>query len=97
VLPHATLVCDLMSPAFARRFGGGLIRELAQMGAAFAERTDHPRRAIERAGFIATDTVSIVDRARQAGTTSVPTWLLNTLLRELRDGYAVWSFRQGGS
>ena len=94
-LPRATLVCDLMSAAFISRFGSGLGRELRKMGASFADRPSHPSQAIERAGYHTTQRFSIVDRAREAGTTRIPRWLLNTLLRELRDGYAVWVFDSG--
>jgi len=91
-LPHATLVCDLMSPAFARRFGGPLRRELAKLGATFALRARHPSPIFEGAGYAAAHCLSIVERAREARTLRIPRWLLATLLRELRDGYAVWVF-----
>ena len=91
VLPRASIVCDLMSPAFRERFSGGLRRELGRLGAHFASNPNHPRLAFEGAGYRAQDVVSIVERAREAGSLRIPRWLLNTLLRELRDGYAVWT------
>jgi methyltransferase (TIGR00027 family) len=91
VLPHASIVCDLMSPAFRERFSGGLRRELGRLGAHFAPNPAHPRLAFEAAGYRAKDVVSIVGRAREAGSMRIPRWLLNSLLRELRDGYAVWT------
>jgi methyltransferase (TIGR00027 family) len=91
-LPRAPLVCDLMSPAFRERFSRPLYRELGRLGAHFALNTTHPRLALEGAGYRAKDVVSIVGRAREAGTLRIPRWLLNSLLRELRDGYAVWTF-----
>jgi len=94
-LPRATLLCDLMSPAFVRRFGGGVRREISRLGATFAVRTAHPHPVIEAAGYTLRRRISIVDRARQAGTVRIPGWLLNTLLKELRDGYAVWEFAPG--
>lgn len=91
-LPRAILVCDLMTPAFDRRFGRGIRRELASLGARFAPRSSHPRTAIEAAGYRVRHCASIVDRAREAGRLRIPRWLLATLLRELRDGYAIWVF-----
>jgi methyltransferase (TIGR00027 family) len=91
VLPHASIVCDLMSPRFRERFSGGLRRELGRLGAHFALNPTHPRLALEAAGYRAKDIVSIVGRAREAGLMRIPRWLLNSLLRELRDGYAVWT------
>ncbi len=92
LLPRATIVADLMSPAFVTRFSSGLHRELAAMGARFAERTTHPGRPFEEAGYHVVACSSIVERSLQAGTTRIPRWLLNSLCRELRDGYAVWEF-----
>lgn len=91
-LPRATLICDLMSRAFARWFGAGLARELHRLGSPFVQRREHPRRAIEAGGFRRREVYSIVGRACEAGTLRFPRWLLNTLLREMRDGYAVWVF-----
>ncbi|MGC4081432.1 MAG: class I SAM-dependent methyltransferase [Vicinamibacterales bacterium] len=50
-LPNATLVCDLMSPMFARTFSRGLRQALAGIGATFGERHVHPRVALERGGL----------------------------------------------
>jgi methyltransferase (TIGR00027 family) len=91
-LSDAPIVCDLMSPAFRRRFSKGLHRELQRLGAHFAPNPTHPRLAIEAAGYRLNSAISIVDRARQAGTVRIPSWLLNSLLRELRDGYAIHTF-----
>jgi methyltransferase (TIGR00027 family) len=91
-LPRATLVCDLMSPRFARTFSAGLRRGLQAMGAVFGERTVHPHRAIEAASLRPVARVSIAERAVELKTLRVWRWLLNTVLRELRDGYAVWTF-----
>lgn len=91
-LPKASIVCDLMSPAFRERFSGRLRRELGRLGAHFAPNPTHPRLVLEAAGYRATDVVSIVGRAREAGSLRIPRWLLNSLLRELRDGYAVWTW-----
>lgn len=91
-LPRAILICDLMSPVFGRRFSGGVRRELRRLGAHFAEQHEHPRAIIESSGYAVRQVASIIDRAREAGTLRIPRWLLATLLRELRDGYAVWVF-----
>ena len=92
VLPRASIACDLMSPAFRERFARALRRELGALGAHFAPYTTHPRFAFEAAGYRAADIVSIVGRAREVGSLRIPGWLLNTLLRELRDGYSVWTW-----
>jgi methyltransferase (TIGR00027 family) len=93
--PHATLICDLMTPGFARTFGRRLRRDLARLGADFRHRRGHPRRIVERAGYAARERHSIVGRAREAGTFRIPGWVFHTVLRGLRDGYAVWVFEPG--
>jgi len=89
-LPRATLVCDLMSPAFARTFGAALRNALSRMGARFGERHGHPRRPIEEAGYRCLKEISIPGRAAEAGTFKIPRWMLATFLRVLRDGYQVF-------
>lgn len=91
-LPRARFVADLMSPAFRRWFSSRLRKELGKLGAEMAETEEHPRAAIEVAGYRAADSASIVGRAIEAGTLRIPRWVFNSILRELRDGYAVWTF-----
>jgi methyltransferase (TIGR00027 family) len=92
-LPRAEFIADLMSPAFRRWFGRGLGKELDRLGAHMVDTTAHPREAIEVAGYQAKGFKSIVGRAIEAGTLRMPRFVFNTLLRELRDGYAVWTFQ----
>jgi len=91
VLPRACVVCDLMSPRFRERYAAGLRRELGRLGAHFTDDASHPRLAMEGAGYVPRNVISIVGRARELGAFRMPGWLLNSLLRELRDGYAVWN------
>ncbi len=91
-LPRARLIADLMSPAFRHRYSAGLRRELAKLGAEFAETDAHPRTAIETVSYQAREVRSIVGRAVEAGSLPLPRWILNSFLRELRDGYAVFTF-----
>ena len=91
-LPRATLICDLMTPGFARTFSRGLRRDLERLGASFGSRRGHPRRIVERAGYAGRARHSIVGRAREAGTFRIPGPVFHTVLRGLRDGYAVWVF-----
>lgn len=92
LLPRATLVCDLMSPAFARTFSRTLRRRLANMGALFGAQAGHPRAPIEATGYRCRQRISIAGRAADAGTVPIPRWVLATVLRTLRDGYQVFVF-----
>lgn len=91
-LPQATLIADLMTARFARTWSRDLRRELARLGATYGDRGEHPRRIIERAGYRAAERHSIAGRARAAGTLRLPGLLFHTVLRGVRDGYAVWVF-----
>lgn len=91
-LPRATLVCDLMTPRFASTFSRQLRTALEGLGAAFGVRTSHPRLPIEAAGYHVRAVHSIVEFGRQKGRVNIPAWVLNTVLRSLRDGYCVWVF-----
>ncbi|MGC4081405.1 MAG: class I SAM-dependent methyltransferase [Vicinamibacterales bacterium] len=93
-LPNATLVCDLMSPMFARTFSRGLRQALAGIGATFGERHVHPRVALERGGLSPYTHISIPGRTAELGALPFPRWLLATAFRGLRDGYQVWTFRR---
>lgn len=91
-LPHATLVCDLMSPLFAKTFSRPLQQALRNMGAEFGAQHAHPRVALEHSGWLPTSRVSITGRTAELGSLRIPGWLLATVLRGLRDGYQVWTF-----
>ena len=91
-LPRARFVVDVMSPAFRHWFSRGLVKELARLGAPMADTRTHPREAIEVAGYRPTGSMSIVGRAVEAGSLRIPRIVLNSF-RELRDGYAVWTFK----
>jgi methyltransferase (TIGR00027 family) len=92
-LPHGTLVCDLMSAAFSRRFGRALRKAFTALGATFGNQSAQPSEIFVRAGMTPVTHRSIPGYASQLGRLPIPRWVLNTLLRELRDGYQLWVFR----
>jgi O-methyltransferase involved in polyketide biosynthesis len=91
-LPNGTLVCDLMSAAFARRFGGPLRRAFKALGTTFGNQSPQPSQIFLDAGMRVVSRDSMVRRAKAAGRVAFPNWLLNTLLRELCEGYVLWVF-----
>ena len=91
-LPNGTLVCDLMSAKFARRFGQPLRRAFTSLGATFGNQSAQPSQIFVEAGMQVRGRHSIVRRAKQEGRVPFPNWLLNTLLRELCEGYVLWVF-----
>ncbi len=90
--PRHTLICDLMTADFVRRYSARLRRQIEKLGGRFAELVDDPAALIIAAGYRQIAQVSIIGRARELGALRVPRWLLNTLLRGLRDGYCAHVF-----
>ena len=87
-----TLVCDLTTRAFSRRFSGEIGDKLRALGAPFGRLQAEPRELIEAAGFRLESRESVVARAAALGALRIPRWLLATLLRTLRDGYSIATF-----
>jgi methyltransferase (TIGR00027 family) len=87
-----TLVCDLTTPTFVRRYGGKIGARLRRLGAPYGRLGREPRELIEAAGFRLRSRESIVGRAASLGALRVPRWLLATALRSLRDGYTIATF-----
>jgi methyltransferase (TIGR00027 family) len=87
-----TLICDLMTRRFARRYGGPIGRRLRALGAPYHPPVREPLELIEAAGFRLLSRQSVVGHASTLGLVAAPPWLLNTLLRTLRDGYAIATF-----
>jgi methyltransferase (TIGR00027 family) len=95
-LPGHRLMCDLIDATFVRRYGGRLRRALRDIGGEFAPLLDDPAAMVQALGYCPREAWSIVASAVEAGALHTPGWLLNSLLRSLRDGYRVHRLRRGG-
>lgn len=91
-LRNPSLICDHMTPAFVRRYSGTMREALGTLGARFARHDRDPRATIEKAGFRLTARESIPARAVSMGLFRMPRWLLATMFRVLREGYAIATF-----
>jgi methyltransferase (TIGR00027 family) len=87
-----TLICDLTTRAFARRYAGKIGKRLRELGAPYGRLGVEPLALIHAAGFRLTTSQSAVGQAAALGMLRIPRWLLATVLRSLRDGYSVASF-----
>jgi methyltransferase (TIGR00027 family) len=87
-----TLICDLTTPAFARRYAGKIGKRFRELGAHYGRLEVEPLPLIHAAGFRLTTRESAVGQAAALGMLRIPRWLLATVLRSLRDGYSVASF-----
>ncbi len=90
--PSSTLICDLRTPAFTRRYAGRIGRLLNDLGAPYGRLEGDELELIQAAGFRLTMRQSIVGRAAELGRLRIPRWVLSTLLRTLRDGYTIAVF-----
>jgi methyltransferase (TIGR00027 family) len=94
--PRHTLIIDLMTRGFAERHGAEVRKRLAELGGVFAsDLQDDPARAVTSAGYRQIARASIVKRARELGAVPVPKFLLDTVLKPLRDGYCAYVFEAG--
>ena len=87
-----TLVCDLTTPAFARRYGARIGQRFRELGAHYGRLEVDPLELIEAAGFRLMTRQSAVGQAVALGMLRFPRWLLATVLQSLRDGYTIASF-----
>ncbi len=87
-----TLICDLRTPTFSRRYTRRIGRLLNDLGAPYGRLVGDELELIQAAGFRLTMRQSIVGRAAELGRLRIPRWVLSTLLRALRDGYTIAVF-----
>lgn len=90
--PRPTLICDLTTRAFARRYSAKIGARLQALGAPYGRLEAEPEELIQSAGFRMTSRQSVIARAAALGRLRIPRWLLATVLRVLRDGYAIATF-----
>jgi O-methyltransferase involved in polyketide biosynthesis len=90
---NPTVICDLRTPAFNRRYSRKIGRLLKDLGAPYGRlEGDEEVDLIQAAGFRLTRRQSVVGRAAELRSLRIPRWLLSTLLRTLRDGYTIGVF-----
>src|SRR6476661_3491111 len=95
---NPTVICDLRTPAFNRRYGGKIGKLLTDLGAPYGRLGDAEEVGlIEAEGFRLTHQQSVVGRAAELGLLRIPRWLLSTVLKTLRDGYPIGVFESGPS
>jgi len=92
LLPGHLLLCDLIDATFIRRYSRKLRQAIRELGGDFAPALDDPAAMVAALGYRQRAMWSIVGSAVQAGALRIPRWLLNSLLRSLRDGYRVYAF-----
>lgn len=92
LLPDHLLLCDLVDATFIRLYSRKLRQAVRELGGDFAPALDDPAAMVAALGYRQRAVWSIVGSAVEAGALPIPHWLLNSLLRTLRDGYRVYAF-----
>jgi len=92
LLPRHTLVCDLLTATFLRRYGGPLRQRIEALGGAFAPAHDDPAAWVQAQGYRQRSVASITALTPGPFGRRAPGWLLDTLLRPVRDGYRLHVF-----
>jgi methyltransferase (TIGR00027 family) len=87
-----TIICDLTSRAFVRRYAGPIGERLRALGAPYGRLDRDALELFEAAGFRLTSRASIIGQAASYGLLPVPRWVLATIFRTLRDGYTIATF-----
>jgi hypothetical protein len=85
-----------MTAKFARRYSAAIRQRITELGGQFAPLVDDPSSIVQAAGYRQVERVSMVARACELGALKIPRFLLNTVLRSLRDGYCAYRFETAG-
>jgi methyltransferase (TIGR00027 family) len=96
--PRHVLIADVMTRAFAERFGRRMSRALAAVGTGFRGLEDAPLDRLERLGYRRTYAQSLVARSLSLKRVPIPSFVRYCLwmLPTLRDGYRVVALEFAG-
>lgn len=92
LFPDHSLICDLMTRKFVRRYGRRFCGPLEAAGTRVTWAVDDPRQVFLAQGYEWFGAASIAQRAAELGTIPMRPWVV-PLLPGLRDGYAVHVFK----
>ncbi len=95
-LPPHDIICDLMTRKFFERYSRTLHRQIELLGTTFRFAVDDPTAPFQQAGYARGRKISIAQRAAELGALKVPRFLIRTVMRTLREGYAVYVFASPG-
>jgi methyltransferase (TIGR00027 family) len=91
--PGHLLICDLVSRAYVRSYSRGLRKRVEALGGHFAPPHEDPVAFVLQQGYAEQRRISVAARAIDLRASRTPRFLLDSLLKTLRDGYQVYVFR----
>ena len=93
--PRHTLLCDLVTAGFMKRYGASIQARLGQLGARFGELVERPEAEFLKAGYRPVKQWSLLRAVRDYNAAPIPWIVLVTLLRPGLKGSQVWRFDYG--
>jgi methyltransferase (TIGR00027 family) len=93
LFPNHTLLCDVMSEKFFKRYGQEIHAEIERLGARFTWTPRKPSALFTSLGYREASRVSIPLRAAEYRAISARAWMMRWFLPTLRDGYCVHAFK----
>jgi len=94
IFPRHSLICDMFTATFIRRYGARLKQRLTDIGATFGDLFDDPEPLFRTRGYRPVKVISIVREARRLGAIPIPLWLINTAFRSMANGYRIWEWER---
>jgi methyltransferase (TIGR00027 family) len=92
LFPRHRLICDLMNREFFEEYAKTLHEKLTGIGASFKFTIDNPEEVFVESGYRLAEKVSIVESAVDFGLLQIPKIILETALRGLVNGSAIYVF-----
>lgn len=93
LFPNHSVLCDVMSEKFFRRYGQEIHTEIERLGARFTWTPKDPAALFSSLGYREVSRVSIPLRAAEYRAISARAWMMKWFLRTLRDGYCIHAFK----
>lgn len=92
LFPQHRLICDLMSRSFFEEYSRTLHEKINDIGTTFRFTVDEPEKIFLANGYRRTHRISIIGRAAELEIIKIPPIVLETTLKTLADGYAIYVF-----
>ena len=92
LFPEHKLICDLVSRDFFDKYSKTLHEKINGIGTSFKFTADEPENIFLANGYRRTNWISIVERASELDLIKIPKLVLETVLRPLANGYAIYVF-----
>ena len=90
LFPQHKLICDLTSRQFFEEYSGAMHEKLTGMGASFKFTPDKPEELFMENGYRCIE--KIIEKAVEFKSIQIPRIALETFLRPLVSGYAIYVF-----